>query len=198
MANFQPNGIFTSFQKQTSDQQDLQKMYDDMLRTQMENLQKQLKKQQEQMDNVEIDKNEDKFETDAEGKILLKEYQCHQCLKLCKFDVVLKSHLEYCDQFSCHYLECRDDTYSVLYVSKQFKNKEDLNVHIKEKHHKIHKSFGNNFREDQNKFTDKFTDDQNKFADYIDKFNSEEKSKTKEILDEKTLQQNAKIEKLEK
>ena len=108
MANFQPNGIFSSFQKQTSDQQELQKMYDDMLRTQMENLEKQLKKQQEQMDNL------DKFETDSEGKILLKEYQCHQCLKLCKFEEVLKSHLEYCDQFSCNYLECRDDTYLSL------------------------------------------------------------------------------------
>ena len=91
---------------------------------------------------------------------------------------MLKSHLEHCQKFSCDYLECRDDKYTALYVSKEeFDKKEDLNLHMKEKHHQIVKSIESKIAEDQNKFTNDSTDDQDKF---IAKLAGNEK--TKEVL----------------
>lgn len=78
------------------------------------------------------------YETDIEGKIVLKLHQCNQCFQLCHYEESLKYHINYCQKFSCPYTECRDFKYFSIYASKEeFKTKNDLSIHIKEKHRVI-------------------------------------------------------------
>ena len=103
---------------------------------------------------------DNKFKVDSSGRIVKKPFQCNQCLTLCNFESVLKTHQEWCTKFSCDFLECRDGNFSTMYVSnEEFKSKENLEIHIQDKHKQI-------LNIDETKTTEetKITD-QNKFKD---------------------------------
>ena len=103
---------------------------------------------------------DNKFKVDSSGRIIKKSFQYNQCLTLCNFKSVLKTHQEWCRKFSCDFLECRDGNFSTMYVSnEEFKSKENLEIHIQDKHKQI-------LNIDETKTTEetKITD-QNKFKD---------------------------------
>ena len=75
------------------------------------------------------------FGADKEGKIILKQHQCNQCLQLCHFEESLNLHTSFCQKISCPYILCRDLNFLAIYASKEeFKFKDDLLKHINEKH----------------------------------------------------------------
>ena len=129
---------------------------------------------------------DNKFKVDSTGRIVQKPYQCHQCLTLCNFESVLKTHLEYCNKFSCYFSECRDEAYSTFYISnEEFKSKKNLETHIDQKDDQIVTenqdivSQSIDKENHQGSFENKFTD-QNSTEE--DKFIVKEKTKSDNFL----------------
>ena len=79
--------------------------------------------------------NGNRFKFDTNGKLLLNQFQCSKCLKLCEFENVLLIHFESCEQFACKYLECQNKFYTAIYVANEnFNSNDELEEHVKEKH----------------------------------------------------------------
>ena len=56
------------------------------------------------------------FKFDSNGKLLLYQFQCSKCLKLCEFENVVLSHFDDCDQFSFKFSDCRNRLYTARHV----------------------------------------------------------------------------------